>query len=112
MAQRWVAAVLRHETNTFSPIATPVKDFGRIGPTDGPARGADTLRFYRNTNNPVAAYIDLAEEAGIELDFPFAGNAHPSAPAPDGILDLCSEVVIESISKGCDALSLDLHGEM
>ena len=63
MAQRWVAAVLRHETNTFSPITTPVKDFGRVGPTDGPARGEDTFRFYRNTNNPVAAYIDLAEEA-------------------------------------------------
>ena len=88
MAQRWVAAVLRHETNTFSPIATPIKDFGRVGPTDGPARGEDTFRFYRNTNNPVAAYIDLAEEAGVELDFPFAGNAHPSAPAPDEILDL------------------------
>ena len=41
-----------------------VKDFGRVGPTDGPARGEDTFRFYRNTNNPVAAYIDLAEEAG------------------------------------------------
>ena len=112
MAQRWVAAVLRHETNTFSPIATPIKDFGRVGPTDGPARGEDTFRFYRNTNNPVAAYIDLAEEAGVELDFPFAGNAHPSAPAPDEILDLFSEAVIGSLAKGCDALFLDLHGAM
>jgi len=112
MAQRWVAAVLRHETNTFSPIATPVKDFGRVGPTDGPARGEDTFRFYRNTNNPVAAYIDLAEEAGVEFDFPFAGNAHPSSSASDEILDLCSEAVIEAISKGCDALFLDLHGAM
>jgi microcystin degradation protein MlrC len=76
------------------------------------ARREDTFSFYRNTNNPVAAYIDLAEEAGVERDFPFAGNAHPSAPAPEEILDLCSEVVIESISKGSDALSLDLHGEM
>ena len=64
MAQRWVAAVLRHETNTFSPIATPVKDFGRVGPTDGPATGQNTWRFYRDTNNPVAAYIDLTEEEG------------------------------------------------
>ena len=112
MAQRWVAAVLRHETNTFSPIPTPVKDFGRIGPTDGPAVGDETWRFYRNTNNPVAAYIDLAEEEGVELDFPFAGNAHPSAPAPDDILDQCSKAVITSIEKGCDALFLDLHGAM
>ena len=112
MAQRWVAAVLRHETNTFSPILTPIKDFGRVGPTDGPARGEDTWLYYRNTNNPVAAYIDLADEKGAELDFPFAGNAHPSAPAPDEILDLCAEAVIASIEKGCDALFLDLHGAM
>ena len=112
MAQRWVAAVLRHETNTFSPIPTPIKDFGRVGPTNGPATGDDTWRFYRNTNNPVAAYIDLAEKEGVELDFPFAGNAHPSAPAPDEILDICSEAVIASIKKGCDALFLDLHGAM
>lgn len=112
MAQRWVAAVLRHETNTFSPIPTMVKDFGRVGPTDGPAIGDDAFRVYRETNNPVAAYIDLAEEAGVELDFPFAGNAHPSAPALDEIIDQCSELVIASIEKGCDALLLDLHGAM
>jgi len=112
MTQRWVAAVLRHETNTFSPIETPVRDFGRIGPTDGPARGEDTWRYYRGTNNPVAAYIDLAEEAGVALDFPIAGNAHPSAPAPDEILDLTADAIIGSISKGCEALFLDLHGAM
>ncbi|PPR60929.1 MAG: hypothetical protein CFH10_01336 [Alphaproteobacteria bacterium MarineAlpha4_Bin2] len=112
MAQRWVAAVLRHETNTFSPVPTSLKDFGRVGPTDGPAVGDDTFRFYRDTNNPVAAYIDLAEASEVELDFPFAGNAHPSAPAPDEIIDQCSAEVIASIEKGCDALFLDLHGAM
>lgn len=112
MVQRWVVAVMRHETNTFSPVATPVKDFGRIGPTDGPATGEDALRFYRGTNNPVAAYIDLAAKEGVELAFPVAANAHPSAPAPDDILDICAAAIVEELYKGCDALLLDLHGAM
>src|SRR3546814_10253130 len=81
--KRLVTAVMRHETNTFSPVPTPLSDFGRVGPTDGPARGEEALRAYRGTNNPVAAYIDLAAEEGAELNFAIAANAHPSAPAGD-----------------------------
>ena len=112
MTRRFVTAVMRHETNTFSPIPTPVADFGRVGPTDGPARGDEAYRVYANTNNPVAAYIDIAKEESAELVFPIAANAHPSAPAPGAIIDLCAEAIIEAVQKGCDALFLDLHGAM
>lgn len=112
MARRFVTAVMRHETNTFSPIPTPVADFGRVGPTDGPARGDEAYRVYAGTNNPVAAYIDIAKDEGAELVFPIAANAHPSAPAPGEIIDLCAEAIIEAVQKGCDALFLDLHGAM
>jgi len=112
MTQRFVVAVMRHETNTFSPVPTPVSDFGRIGPTDGPAFGDEALRVYRDTNNPVAAYIDLAEAANAEIIFPVAANAHPSAPAPDAIIDLCVERICNAVAGGCDALFLDLHGAM
>lgn len=112
MTRRFVTAVMRHETNTFSPIPTPVADFGRVGPTDGPARGDEAYRVYADTNNPVAAYIDIAKKEGAELVFPIAANAHPSAPAPGAIIDLCAEAIIEAIEKGCDALFLDLHGAM
>lgn len=112
MTRRFVTAVMRHETNTFSPVPTPVRDFGRIGPTDGPARGDAALRVYRGTNNPVAAYIDLSAAEGAELVFPIAANAHPSAPAPGEIIDLCAEAICEAVARGCDALFLDLHGAM
>jgi len=97
MARRFVTAVMRHETNTFSPVPTPIADFDRIGSTDGPARGADALRVYRDTNNPVAAFIDLAAAEGAELVFAIAANAHPSAPAPDEILDLCADAILNAI---------------
>ncbi|MDA0664421.1 MAG: M81 family metallopeptidase [Proteobacteria bacterium] len=112
MTRRFIAALMRHETNTFSPVPTPLRDFGRIGPTDGPARGAEALRVYRGTNNPVAAYIDLAAAEGAELVFPIAANAHPSAPAPGEIVALCADAICAAVAKGCDALFLDLHGAM
>ena len=110
--KRFVAALLRHETNTFSPVPTPVSAFGRIGSTDGPARGEEAVRVYRGTNNPLAAFIDIAEREGAALAVPIAANAHPSAPAPDDILDLVSEAIVEAVREGCDALFLDLHGAM
>jgi microcystin degradation protein MlrC len=112
MKKRFVTAVMRHETNTFSPVPTPLKDFGRIGPTDGPAYGDEALRVYGGTNNPVAGFIDLAAAEGAELVFPIAANAHPSAPAPDAVIDVCAEAIGEAVAKGCDALFLDLHGAM
>ncbi len=110
--KRFVAALMRHETNTFSPVPTPVRAFGRIGPTDGPARGGEAVRVYRGTNNPLAAYIDIAEREGASLAVPIAANAHPSAPAPDDLLDLVSDAVLAEIRAGCDALFFDLHGAM
>ena len=110
--KRFVAALMRHETNTFSPVPTPVSAFGRVGPTDGPARGEEAVRVYRGTNNPLAAYIDIAGREGAALAVPVAANAHPSAPAPDDILDLVAEAVLEAVGQGCDALFLDLHGAM
>ena len=112
MARRFVTAVMRHETNTFSPVPTPIADFGRIGPTDGPAIGAAAFDAYRSTNNPVAAYIDLAGEQGAELVFPIAANAHPSAPAPDAIIEMCADAICDAVRAGCDALFLNLHGAM
>ena len=38
--QRFVTAVFSHETNTFSPLPTPLSDFGRYSGRDGPVTGA------------------------------------------------------------------------
>ena len=110
--KRFVAALMRHETNSFSPVPTPLSAFGRIGSTGAPARGETAIRHYRGTNNPLAAYIDIAEREGAELVVPVAANAHPSAPAADSVIDYVATLVLEEIRRGCDALFLDLHGAM
>ena len=55
MRPRYVLALVKHETNTFSPIATPLASFGH---GEGPAFGPEVVGRYRNTATPLAAYID------------------------------------------------------
>ena len=112
LMKRFVTAVFKHETNTFSPIPTPLESFGRYAGERGPVYGEDALEVYRSTGTPVSAFIDLAAEAGAELVFPVAANANPSGPAPDSVLDHCTEAICEAVRSGCDAAFLDLHGGM
>lgn len=110
--QRFVTAVFSHETNTFSPIPTPLEAFGRFSGGAGPVMGDAALAAYRGTNSPVAAYIDLAQEAGAELNFAIAAQAVPGGPAEDTVLEHAADAICEAVDAGCDALFLDLHGGM
>ncbi len=110
--KRFVTAVFSHETNTFSSIPTPLSAFGRFSGREGPVSGDGAMDVYRGTNLPVAAYIDLAEEAGAELDFAIAAQATPSGPADDAVVEQVSEEICAAVKRGCDALFLDLHGGM
>ena len=106
--KRFVTAVFKQETNTFSPIPTPLEAFGRYGP----AYGAAALAAHKGINEPVAAYIDVAEEQGAELVFPIAAEATPGGIVADAVLDHVAEKIIAAVVAGCDALFLDLHGGM
>jgi len=110
--KRFVTAVFSHETNTFSSIPTPLEAFGRFSGGKGPVSGDAALAAYRGTNSPVAAYIDLAGEAGAELNFAIAAQATPSGCAEDTVLEHAADAIIDAVKKGCDALFLDLHGGM
>lgn len=109
---RFVAALMRHETNTFSPIATPLSAFFRGSWNNGPLYGADAIAGYRGTNYPLAAFIDLAEEAGAELAVPIAANASPSGVVTDAAFEAISESILDALRGGCDAVLLDMHGAM
>jgi len=75
---RFVLATISHETNTFSPISTPLASFA-IGRTDGmPIAGDEAIGAYRRTNTPICAFIDLAEKENAEILLPVAGIAAPS----------------------------------
>ncbi len=108
---RIVTAVMRHETNTFSPLPTPLEAFGRGD--DGRAKsGAEAIAAYRGSNSPIAAFIDFAEAEGAELVFPIAGNAHPGGPVTADAFEHMAGAICGAVAGGCDAVLLDLHGAM
>ena len=59
---RVVIAMMKHETNTFSPVPTPLGRFASGQPE--PFRGDEVIPAFRGTNSALAAFVELAEEAG------------------------------------------------
>ncbi|MBT5899170.1 MAG: M81 family metallopeptidase [Rhodospirillaceae bacterium] len=102
---RLVLATMRHETNTFAPLATPLTAFG-------PKSGAKAIEIYRGTNNPIAAYIDIAEREGAEYTVPLIANAHPSGAVDQAAFDEMAASICDAVKAGCDGVMLDLHGAM
>jgi microcystin degradation protein MlrC len=107
---RFLIAMMKHETNTFSPVPTPLARFGR---GREPLRGATAMAAYRGTGTPAGAYLDLAEQDGAEIVFPIAADAPPSGPVEDKAYAVITDAICAEVSKGgFDAIMLDLHGAM
>lgn len=107
---RIVAALMKHETNTFSPVPTPLARFG-VG-SDKPYEGRAAYDAYKGTGSALAAFLDLAEKEGAEIVTPIAAGANPSGPVAKEAFEHIAERICAEVSKGCDAILLDLHGAM
>ena len=105
MTLRAVVAMMEHETNTFSPVPTPLSRFG-------PVTGKDVVTHYKGTGTGIGAFLDLASEAGMELSTPIAGNANPSGRVEASAYLAMCDAICDAIAKGCDVCFLDLHGAM
>jgi microcystin degradation protein MlrC len=107
---RLLIAMMKHETNTFSPVPTPLARFGH-GP--GPLYGDAAIRAYRGTGSGLGAYLDLAEREGAEVVLPIAAGAPPSRPVEDAAFEHMAGVICDAVKKGgYDGMFLDLHGAM
>jgi microcystin degradation protein MlrC len=105
-----VIAQLKHETNTFSPVPTPLARFARGGPA--PLEGHAVYEAFRGTGTAIGAFIDLADRAGAEAVFPVAGSAAPSGPVHTDAYEAMAGKIVAAAARGCDAILLDLHGAM
>ena len=111
---RLLIAMMKHETNTFSPVPTPLQRFGN-GP--GPLYGEAAVAAYRGTGTGLGAYLALAEREGAEIVLPIAAGAPPSRPVEDAAFELIAGVICDAVAKrgpkgGFDGIMLDLHGAM
>ncbi|MBV9017891.1 MAG: M81 family metallopeptidase [Alphaproteobacteria bacterium] len=112
---RLLIAMMKHETNTFSPVPTPLARFGPSysdkGP--GPLYGEAAVNAYRGTGSGLGAYLDLAAREKAEIVLPIAASAPPSRPVDDAAFAHIAGVICEAVTKGgCDGMFLDLHGAM
>ena len=105
---KFVIAQMQHETNTFSPVPTPWEEFG----PKGPYLGRDAYDAMKGKGMAMAAFLDLAEKIGAEVETPVAAWANPSGPVDGKAYDRICDSVCEAVAKGCDAVLLDLHGAM
>ena len=97
-------ARLNHETNTFSPVPTPLESFA-------PTYGDAAYRNNKGMRTAMAAFIDLAEGLGATLITPLSATANPSGKVHAAAYDALTERIV-SAAPGCDAILLDLHGAM
>ena len=107
---RIIIAQMKHETNTFSPVPTPLGRFARG--CAAPPDGRDAYEAYKGTGTAVAAFIDIAEKEGADIEIPIAANAWPSGPVENSAFEHMTGRICEAVARGCDAVLLDLHGAM
>jgi microcystin degradation protein MlrC len=107
---RLLIAMMKHETNTFSPVPTLLTRFGH-GP--GPLYGEAAIDAFRGTGTGLGAYLDLAEREAAEIVLPIAAGASPSGPVEDGAYAHITDTICEAAARGgLDGIMLDLHGAM
>jgi microcystin degradation protein MlrC len=107
---RLVLAQMKHETNTFSPVPTPLGRFGHG--RDLPWEGEEALAEFKGTGTALGAFIELAEHAGAEIVLPIAAQAWPSGRVAQDAYEFIAGRIVAAVAKGCDAVLLDLHGAM
>jgi microcystin degradation protein MlrC len=105
---RIVIAMMKHETNTFSPVPTPLERFG----SHGPFFGKEAFHAFQGTRTPMGAFIELAQAHQAEIITPVAAEAWPSGIVHGQAYQRITDTICEAAQEGCDALLLDLHGAM
>ncbi|HEX5318605.1 MAG TPA: M81 family metallopeptidase [Stellaceae bacterium] len=113
---RLLIAMMKHETNTFSPVPTPLARFGPSssdGRGPGPLYGEAAVAAFRGTGSGLGAYLDLAAREKAEVVLPIAASAPPSRPVEDDAFEHIAGHICDAVAKGgFDGIMLDLHGAM
>jgi microcystin degradation protein MlrC len=109
---RLLLAMMKHETNTFSPVLTDLARFSRAGGA-APDGGPTAIAAYRGTGTVTGAYIDIAEREGASFELAIAADAWPSGPVEDDAYEAITAPILAAVERGgWDGILLDLHGAM
>src|SRR6185312_16736822 len=92
---RLLIAMMKHETNTFSPVPTPLARFGHA---PGPLYGEAAIAAYRGTGSGLGAYLDLAAREGAEVVLSIAAGAPPSRPVEDAAFEHIAGHICDAVA--------------
>jgi len=101
-------AMMSHETNTFSPVPTPLTRFGNGA---APPEGDQALFEISGRALAMGGMLAVAQAAGAEIVTPIAAGAPPSGPVDDNAYEYICHLICEQ-AAGCDGVLLELHGAM
>lgn len=101
---KFLIARFNHETNTFSPVPTPLEAFS-------PTYDEEAYRDNLGMRTAMAAFIDLARSTGATMVTPVSATSNPSGPVHAHAYDALADRIVSAV-PGCDAILLDLHGAM
>jgi len=96
---------MMHETNTFSPLPTPLASFR-------PLAGAQAIEEFKDTNTQLGGFLQVAQSVGAEIVVPIAAGAHPSGYVEKRAYEDMCDAIVGATRSGCDAAFLALHGAM
>jgi microcystin degradation protein MlrC len=103
---------MQHETNTFSPLETPISAFAAGVGLRNPPIGEQAIGIYGSADFAFSALVDTARERGAEISVPIAAYAEPSGKVADDAFETIVNAICTDVARGCDAVLLDLHGAM
>lgn len=107
---RLLLATMKHETNTYSSVPTPISRFyadGRLLEHD------EAIDFYSGTGTTLGGFLEVAEQVGAEIVVPVAADGWPSGRVHSDAFEELAGRICYSISQGgFDGIVLDLHGAM
>jgi microcystin degradation protein MlrC len=104
-ARKILIAMMMHETNTFSPVPTPLASFR-------PLEGEAAMAEFKDTNTQLGGFLDVAQREQAEIVVPIAASAHPSGYVERAAYEDMCDAIVGGIRRGCDAAFLALHGAM
>ncbi len=109
---RCVIAMMQHETNTFSSVVSAVGDFASGVGLAKPPRGAAAVDIYGAADFAFAGLLQVAQQRGAEVVVPIAAYGEPGGIVTDQAFEMFADAICEEVTRGCDAVLLDLHGAM
>ncbi|MFZ9407002.1 MAG: M81 family metallopeptidase [Burkholderiaceae bacterium] len=104
-------ASFKHETNTFSPVPTPIERFFDYRPDM--LTGEAAIAEHRGTGSALGGFLSVAEAAGAQVHLAVAADANPSGHVHDDAFEKISGAILDAVRQGgWDGILLDLHGAM